>query len=96
MLPVRVLAAAAARSQRPASPRGPAAARGRGRAGAGGAGAGDVRARGGGRDWWELNEEGTILRGERSGSTVRLGQPLRVRVARVEAIRGRVDLAPAG
>ena len=40
-------------------------------------------------DWWELNEEGTILRGERSGSSIRLGQPLSVRVERVEAIRGR-------
>jgi ribonuclease R len=48
------------------------------------------------RDWWELNEEGTILSGERSGSSIRLGEPLSVRVERVEAIRGRVDLAPAG
>ena len=52
--------------------------------------------RSGGRDWWELNEQGTILQGERSGSSIRLGQPLKVRVERVEAIRGRVDLAPAG
>jgi len=48
------------------------------------------------RDWWELNEEGTILRAERSGATVRLGDPARVRVARIDAIRGRVDLEPAG
>ncbi len=48
------------------------------------------------RDWWELNEEGTILSAERSGSSIRLGQPLSVRVERAEAIRGRVDLAPAG
>jgi ribonuclease R len=88
MLAVRVLAAAAARAPRAASPGGRGAARG--------AGAREPRGRDGGRDWWELNEEGTILRGERSGSTVRLGQSLRVRVARVEAIRGRVDLAPAG
>ena len=47
------------------------------------------------RDWWELNEEGTILSGERSGASIRLGQPLGVRVERVEAIRGRVDLSPA-
>ncbi len=46
-------------------------------------------------DWWELNEEGTILRGERTGATIRLGDPIEVRVARVEAIRGRVDLLPA-
>ena len=25
------------------------------------------------REWWELNEEGTILRGERTGAAVRLG-----------------------
>jgi ribonuclease R len=45
-----------------------------------------------GGDWWELNEEGTILTGERSGDTIRLGDPLRVRVERVETARGRVDL----
>jgi ribonuclease R len=47
------------------------------------------------REWWELNEQGTILRGERSGAPLRLGDPLRVRVERVETLRGRVDLAPA-
>ncbi len=45
-------------------------------------------------DWWELNEEGTILTGERSGQTIRLGDPLRVKVERVETARGRVDLVP--
>ncbi len=45
-----------------------------------------------GGDWWELNEEGTILTGERSGQTIRLGDPLRVKVERVETARGRVDL----
>jgi ribonuclease R len=50
----------------------------------------------GGREWWELNEQGTILRGERSGATLRLGDPIEVRVARVEAPRGRVDLTSAG
>jgi ribonuclease R len=49
-----------------------------------------------GREWWELNEQGTILRGERTGASLRLGDEIEVRVARVEAIRGRVDLAPAG
>jgi exoribonuclease R len=37
-----------------------------------------------------------MLRGERSGATLRLGDEIEVRVARVEAIRGRVDLTPAG
>jgi ribonuclease R len=48
-----------------------------------------------GRDWWELNEHETILRGERSGATIRLGDPIEVRVARVDTVRGRVDLTPA-
>jgi ribonuclease R len=47
------------------------------------------------REWWELNEQGTILHGERTGATLRLAQRVDVRVARVDAIRGRVDLAPA-
>jgi len=47
------------------------------------------------RDWWELNEEGTVLRGERTGTTLRLGDAVSVRVARVDAPRGRVDLTPA-
>jgi ribonuclease R len=48
------------------------------------------------RDWWDLNEQETILRGERSGATLRLGDPIEVRVARVDTVRGRVDLVPAG
>jgi ribonuclease R len=48
------------------------------------------------RDWWQLNELGTMLQAERSGATVHLGDPLVVRVGRVDTIRGRVDLAPAG
>jgi ribonuclease R len=50
----------------------------------------------GGREWWELNEQGTILRGERSGAALRLGDELTVRVARVDTARGRVDLLPGG
>jgi ribonuclease R len=46
-------------------------------------------------DWWELNEEGTMLVGTRGGATIRLGDPVRVRVERVDAPRGRVDLVPA-
>ncbi len=55
-----------------------------------GAGQGD-----GAREWWELNEQGTILQGERTGATLRLGDVVAVRVARVDAVRGRVDLVPA-
>jgi ribonuclease R len=47
------------------------------------------------REWWELNEQGTMLRGERTGAALRLGDPVEVRVARVDSIRGRVDLVPA-
>ena len=47
------------------------------------------------RDWWSLNEQSTILRGERSGATLRLGDPIDVRVVRVDASAGRVDLALA-
>jgi ribonuclease R len=46
-------------------------------------------------DWWELNEQGTILLGTRTGATIRLGDPVRVRVRSVDAPRGRVDLDPA-
>jgi ribonuclease R len=48
-----------------------------------------------GREWWELNEQGTILHGDRSGATLRLGDPIEVRVRRVDTIRGRVDLERA-
>src|ERR1700685_2533165 len=43
-------------------------------------------------DWWELNEEGTILQGARAGSVIRLGDPIAVAVRSIDTIRGRVDL----
>jgi ribonuclease R len=43
-------------------------------------------------DWWELNEEGTILTGEDSGRAIRIGDPVRVVVRKIEAARGRVEL----
>ena len=48
-----------------------------------------------GGDWWELNEQATMLVGTRRGGTIRLGDPVQVRVDRVDAPRGRVDLLPA-
>ncbi|MGH2859203.1 MAG: RNB domain-containing ribonuclease [Solirubrobacteraceae bacterium] len=45
-------------------------------------------------DWWELNEQATILVGTRAGGALRLGDPLAVRVGRIDAPRGRVDLLP--
>jgi ribonuclease R len=47
------------------------------------------------RDWWTLNEQSTILKGERTGAVLRLGDRISVRVLRVDAAAGRVDLAPA-
>jgi ribonuclease R len=46
-------------------------------------------------DWWELNEQGTMLIGTRSGGAIRLGEPVSVRVGGIDAPRGRVDLLPA-
>jgi ribonuclease R len=43
-------------------------------------------------DWWELNEAGTILTGEESGRTIRIGDEVRVVVRKIEAPRGRVEL----
>jgi len=99
MLPVRRMVAAPSRPQRreqAAPSQGGGARRGGSRRGA----ARSASGRGDGhgeqaREWWELNELGTILHGERSGATVRLGDPIEVRVERIDAIRGRVDLAPA-
>jgi ribonuclease R len=47
-----------------------------------------------GGDWWELNDEGTVLVGTRTGGAIRLGDTLKVRVDGIDARRGRVDLAP--
>ena len=36
-------------------------------------------------DWWELNEQGTMLIGTRTGRALRLGDPVRVRVGGIDA-----------
>jgi ribonuclease R len=46
-------------------------------------------------DWWELNEEATMLIGTRNGGRLRLGDEVQVRVGRIETARGRVDLLPS-
>ncbi len=46
-------------------------------------------------DRYDLNETETALVGRRSGREIRLGDPISVRVDRIEAPRGRVDLLPA-
>ncbi len=43
-------------------------------------------------DWWSLNEQETALIGEESGRAMRLGDPVRVSVGRIEPARGRTDL----
>ncbi|MDQ3934987.1 MAG: RNB domain-containing ribonuclease, partial [Actinomycetota bacterium] len=43
-------------------------------------------------DWWDLNEQETALVGADSGRRIRIGDPLRVAVARVDPPRGRADL----
>jgi ribonuclease R len=45
-------------------------------------------------DWWELNEQSTMLVGTRSGFAIRLGDEVVVRVGGIDAPRGRVDLLP--
>ena len=47
------------------------------------------------RDYYDLDETETSLVGRRSGEAIRLGDPVTVRVQRIEAPRGRVDLSPA-
>jgi ribonuclease R len=45
-------------------------------------------------DWWELNEQGTMLLASDSGRALRLGDEVVVQVEKVDAPRGRVDLSP--
>jgi ribonuclease R len=47
-------------------------------------------------EYFELNEAETALVGRRSGGMLRLGDPISVTVAGVDAPEGRVDLEPAG
>jgi ribonuclease R len=47
------------------------------------------------REYFDLDETETALVGRRSGRTIRLGDPVTVRVRGVEAPRGRVDLSPS-
>jgi ribonuclease R len=47
-------------------------------------------------EWWDLDERRTTLQGARSGARLRLGEPIEVRVTRVDCLRGLIDLAPAG
>jgi ribonuclease R len=48
----------------------------------------------GGRERYELDGTETMLVGARGGGAIRIGDPVKVAVDRVEAARGRVDLLP--
>jgi ribonuclease R len=47
-------------------------------------------------DYFEPNDLGTALSGRRGGGTFRLGDPIDVRVERIEKHEGKVELSPAG
>jgi ribonuclease R len=47
-------------------------------------------------DYFEMNDLGTALTGRRGGGTFRLGDPIQVRVERIEKAEGRVELSHAG
>lgn len=46
-------------------------------------------------DYFELNPLGTALVGRRGGGTYRLGDPVEVRVEKIERYEGKVELSPA-
>jgi ribonuclease R len=50
----------------------------------------------GGREYFALDQAETALVGRRSGNRLRIGDPVTVRVNKIETARGRVDLLPAG
>jgi ribonuclease R len=56
---------------------------------------GEGRSAGGRRDFFESNQERTILRAQGSGAALRIGDRLAVRVGRIETLRGRIELLPA-
>jgi ribonuclease R len=43
-------------------------------------------------DWWELNEPGTILTAEPSGTSIQIGQTIPILIRRIDPPRGRVEL----
>ena len=56
---------------------------------------GYVPARSLGGDYYELNERGTALEGRRSGRALRLGDPLPVRVEKIDRAAGKIELRVA-
>src|SRR5207247_9480873 len=45
-------------------------------------------------DYFEVSPLGTALAGRRGGRTYRLGDPIEIRVERIERASGRVEVAP--
>lgn len=48
------------------------------------------------RDYFTINDKGSALVGRRSGRPYRLGDPVKVRVLKIDKLRGKVELEPAG
>lgn len=44
-------------------------------------------------DWWDVDERSGLVRGQRTGTTIRIGDPVRVRVVRIDLPRRELDLA---
>jgi ribonuclease R len=44
-------------------------------------------------DWWEVNEKGGFVRGQRSGTRIGIGDVVKVRIVRVDLPRRELDLA---
>ncbi len=45
-------------------------------------------------DYFELNATGTALEGRRGGGRYRLGDPIEVRVEKIERAEGKVEVSP--
>ncbi len=44
-------------------------------------------------DWWDVNERAGEVRGQRTGASIRIGDPVRVRIAKVDLPRRELDLS---
>jgi ribonuclease R len=44
-------------------------------------------------DWWEVDDRTGVARGQRTGKTIRIGDPCKVKIAKVDPARRELDLA---
>ncbi len=44
-------------------------------------------------DWWEVDDRAGVARGQRTGKTIRIGDPCKVMIAKVDPARRELDLA---